>query len=493
MRKIVIDPITRIEGHMAIEAIVDNGIVREAKSVGTLFRGFEIILKGRDPRDASRITQRICGVCPACHSKASAMNLDSAFGLTNKIPENGRIIRNLILGANFLQSHILHFYHLAALDYVDAKEVVGEVAPFVPRYEGDYRLPSSVNKDAVNHYLTALNIRRKSQEMLAIFGGKMPHNIGIVAGGVTEKPTEDKITNFLWRLNEIREFIDNVYIPDVIAVARVYDDYFAIGDGCSNFLTYGGFELADGMLFESGLVTDKLELSSFIPDNITEDVKGSWYADSTSNKNPAQGETNPEPEKKHGYSFIKSPRYNGKVCEVGPLARMAVNYVKGNVKIKGMIDQLLAEFGAKPNVLFSVLGRHAARALECKLIADTMADWLMELKPGEPTMVEYEIPSESEGAGLTTAPRGAVGHWIKIKDKKIDRYQVITPTSWNASPKDDSDQPGPIEQTIIGTKIKDVENPFEIVRIVRSFDPCLACAVHLITAKGKKLGEFKIV
>jgi len=493
MRKIVIDPITRIEGHMAIEAMVDDGVVKEAKSAGTLFRGFEIILKGRDPRDANRLTQRICGVCPACHAKASAMNLDSAFGISDKIPDNGRIIRNLILGANFLQSHILHFYHLAALDYVDAKEAVGELAPFVPRYEGDYRLPSSVNKEAVSHYLTALNMRRKSHEMLAIFGGKMPHNIGIVAGGVTEKPTEDKITNFLWRLNEIREFIDNAYIPDVIAVARIYEDYFTIGGGCKNLLTYGGFELADGMLFESGLVTEKLESSNFIPDNITEDVKGSWFAEATSGKKPAQGETNPEPEKKQGYSFIKSPRYDGNVYEVGPLARMAVNYVLGNEKIKTMIDQVLAEFSATPDVLFSVLGRHAARALECKLIADAMADWLMELKPGEPTLVEYEIPSEFEGAGLTTAPRGAVGHWIKIKDKKIDRYQVITPTAWNASPKDDRDQPGPIEQTLIGTKIRDEENPFEIVRIVRSFDPCLACAVHLVTARGKRLGEFKIV
>ncbi len=493
MRKIIIDPITRIEGHMAIEAIVDNGIVKEVKSAGTLFRGFEIILKGRDPRDASQFTQRICGVCPACHAQASAMNLDSAFGITDKIPDNGRIIRNLILGSNFLQSHILHFYHLAALDYVDAKESVGELAPFVPRYEGDYRLPADANRGAVNHYLTALNIRRQAHEMLAIFGGKMPHNIGVIAGGVTEKPTEDKITNFLWRLNEIREFINNAYIPDVIAVAKTYQDYFGIGVGCKNLLDYGGFELADGMLLESGTVSAKLEWNRFIPDNITEDVKNSWFVDSTSGRNPSEGETNPLLENKKGYSFIKSPRYKNEVYEVGPLARMLINYVKGDAKVKGLIDSILSEFDAKPDVLFSVLGRHAARAVECKVVADAMADWILELKPGEPTSVEYEIPSESEGAGLTSAPRGAVGHWIKIKDKKIERYQVITPTSWNASPKDDRDQPGPMEQTLLGTKIKDEENPFEIVRIVRSFDPCLACAVHLITAKGKKLGEFKIV
>ena len=493
MNKIVIDPITRIEGHMAVEVMVDEGIVKEAKSAGTLFRGFELILEGRDPRDANRLTQGICGVCPAVHHKGSAMCLDSAFNINDKIPDNGRIIRNLILGSNFLQSHILHFYHLTALDYVDVKETVGELHPFMPRYEGDYRLPNEINQQAVNHYLTALDIRRKSHEMLALFGGKMPHNIGIVPGGVTEKPTEDKITNFLWRLNEIREFIDNSYIPDVIAVAKVYSDYFGIGKGCGNLLDYGGFELADGMLFKSGIVSDKLELNEFTADNITEDVKYSWYVDSTSGKNPKKGETSPELEKKQGYSFLKSPRYESKVYEVGPLARMVVNYARGDEKVKSLINNLLAEFNAGPDVLFSVLGRHAARALECKIVADAMADWVLELKPDEPVIVEYEIPQESEGAGLTAAPRGALGHWISIKDKKIQLYQVVTPTAWNASPKDDMDQPGPIEQALIGTKIKDEENPFEIVRIVRSFDPCIACSVHLITAKRGELGVFKVV
>jgi len=493
MSKIVIDPITRIEGHMAVEVMVDEGIVKEAKSAGTLFRGFELILEGRDPRDANRLTQRICGVCPASHATASAMCLDSAFNINDKIPDNGRIIRNLILGSNFLQSHILHFYHLAAFDYVDVKKTVGELSPFVPCYEGDYRLPNEINQQAVNHYLKALDIRRKSHEMLALFGGKMPHNIGIVPGGVTEKPTEDKITNFLWRLNEIREFIDNSYIPDVIAVAKVYSDYFGIGKGCGNLLDYGGFELANGMFFKSGIVSEKMELNEFRADNITEDVKHSWYADSTSGKNPQQGDTSPEPEKKHGYSFLKSPRYESKVYEVGPLARMVVNYAQGNEKVKSLINHLLTEFSAEPDVLFSVLGRHAARALECKIVADAMADWVLELKPGEPLIVEYEIPHESEGAGLTVAPRGALGHWISIKNKKIQLYQVVTPTAWNASPKDDRDQPGPIEQALIGTKIKDEENPFEIVRIVRSFDPCLACSVHLITAKREKVGVFKIV
>ena len=493
VKTIKIDPITRIEGHMAIEAVIDNGVVKEANSAGTLFRGFEIILQGRDPRDANRLTQRICGVCPTAHATASALCLDEAFGLTDKIPNNAKLIRNLIFGSNFLQSHVLHFYHLAALDYVDAAGAIGDVAPFVPRYEGDYRVTGEANAELVNHYVRALDIRRKCQEMLSIFGGKMPHNVGIVPGGVTEQLTEDKITNFLWRLNEIRDFIDNTYVPDVIAVAKVYDDYFGIGPGCKRLLSYGGFDLPAGKLFKSGVVSPDLQSESFAKENITEDVKHSWYADSSSGKNPAQGETKPELKKKEAYSFLKSPRYKGQVCEVGPLARMVNNYVQGAAKVKELVDSVLGEFNAGIDALYSVLGRHAARAVEAKLVGDSMVGWLQQLKPGEPTIVESQIPEQGEGAGLTEAPRGAVGHWITIKDEKIDRYQVIAPTAWNASPKDDKDQPGAVEQAIIGTKVKDKDNPFELVRIVRAFDPCLACSVHLLDARGSELGVFRVV
>jgi len=492
-KTIKIDPITRIEGHMAIEAVVDDGVVKEAKSAGTLFRGFEIILQGRDPRDANRLTQRICGVCPTAHATASALCIDDAFGLTDRIPDNAKLIRALIFGANFLQSHILHFYHLAALDYVDAVGALGELSPFVPRYEGDYRISGKANAELVNHYVRALDIRRKCQEMLSIFGGRMPHSVGIVPGGVTEKPTEDKITNFLWRLNEIRDFVDNVYIPDVIAVAKTYDDYFGIGKGCGKVLTYGGFDLPTGKFFKAGVVSQDLKLEPFARENITEDLKHSWYADPGSGKNPAQGRTEPELGKKGAYSFIKSPRYNRQVVELGPLARMVSNYVQADAKVKELVDSLLAQFSAGADALFSVLGRHAARALEAKLVADAMVDWLCALKPAEPVIVEHEIPAEAVGAGLTEAPRGSVGHWMTIKDKKIERYQVITPTAWNASPKDDKDQPGAVEQALIGTKVKDRDNPFELVRIVRSFDPCLACSVHLLDAKKNALGVFKVV
>jgi len=491
--KIKIDPITRIEGHMAIEAVIDDGVVKEARSAGTLFRGFEIILQGRDPRDANRLTQRICGVCPTSHAMASALCIDNAFGLTDKISDNAKLIRCLMLGANFLQSHILHFYHLAALDYVDAVGAVGNLAPFVPRYEGDYRVSGEANAELVNHYIRALDIRRKCQEVLSIFGGKMPHNVGIVPGGVTEHPTEDKITNFLWRLNEIRDFVDNTYIPDVIAVAKAYSDYFDIGKGCKRLVAYGGFDLPTGKLFKSGVVSPDLQPEPFAKENITEDLKHSWYVDSDSGKNPAQGETKPQPKKKQGYSFIKSPRYKGEVCELGPLARMVSNYVQADAKVKELVDSLLVQAGAGVDALFSVLGRHAARALEAKFVVDAMVDWLQALKPDEPIIVENQIPDKSEGVGLTEAPRGALGHWMTIKDKKIDRYQVITPTAWNASPKDDKDQPGAVEQALIGTKVKDEDNPFELVRIVRAFDPCLACSVHLLDAKGSELGIFRAV
>ncbi|MBN2119791.1 MAG: nickel-dependent hydrogenase large subunit [Candidatus Omnitrophica bacterium] len=487
------DPITRIEGHLGIEVTVDKNVIKEAKSSGTLFRGFELILKKRDPRDANRLSQRVCGVCPAVHAKASALCLDDAFGLSGKITQNAKIIRNLILGSNFLQSHILHFYHLAALDYVDAKKAVGDIAPFTPRYEGDYRLDNKINQQATAHYMQALDIRRKSHEMLAIFGGKMPHNVGIIPGGVTEKPTEDKITNFLWRLNEIREFIDNCYIPDVIAVAKTYGDYLKIGKGCGNLLDYGGFEINANTFFKPGVVSAGLELSELNAEKITEDVKYSWFSDQTTGLHPSRSETVPQTEKKDAYSFIKSPRYDGKVVETGPLARMVIGYLQDKPQIKNQIDSLLSELDIAAQDLFSVMGRHAARAIEAKLVADTMAEWIVKLNPDEKVFSGYQLPETAQGTGLTAAPRGSLGHWISIKDSKIERYQIISPTSWNASPKDDKGNPGPIEQALIGTEIRDKENPFEVVRIIRTFDPCLACSMQLITPKGKKIGEFEVV
>ncbi|MBA7711829.1 Periplasmic [NiFe] hydrogenase large subunit [subsurface metagenome] len=376
----------------------------------------------------------------------------------------------------------------------------GELGPFFPRYEGDYRFPDEVDQQLVAHYVEALIMRRKGQEMLSIFGGKMPHNVGIVPGGVTEVPTVDKIASFLWRLNELRDFIDNVYLPDVLTVAEAYSDYFEIGKGCGNFISYGAYEL-DGKeadltkrerLFRPGTISTDLKPDKLDPNKISEEVKNSWYASSTTGKNPAQGETQPDTSKAEAYSWIKSPRYDGKVYEAGPLSRVLVTYASGEPTLKALVDSTLARFSASPSALFSVLGRHAARALETKFIADSMPGWLLQIKPGEPVYIDYTMPEEAQGMGLTEAARGALGHWIEIKEGKIANYQVITPTSWNASPADDKNQPGPIEQALVGTKIRDEANPFEVVRIVRSFDPCLACAVHLITPKGRSLGEFRV-
>jgi hydrogenase large subunit len=518
LSKIVVDPVTRLEGHYKVEVVTDKGMVKEAHSSGMMFRGLEIILRGRDPRDAQMYTQRICGVCPTSHSMAATLNLDSAFGLADKIPDNGRILRNLILGAAHVSDHILHFYHLAALDYVDVTKVLkyegndsalnsikefakrGELAPFVPRYEGDYRLPDKVNIGALAHYVQALEMRRKGQEMLVIFGGKMPHNMATVPGGVTTTVTVDKIVSFLWMLNELRDFVDNVYIPDVLAVAEAYSDYFEIGAGCGNLLSYGSFDL-DGTnpdytkrqrLMKQGTISTDLKPGVLDPNKIMEYVKHSWYADSSTGKHPSKGMTEPELGKKGAYSWVKAPRYDGKVYEVGPLARIAVTYAGGEPTVKKLVDSVLSKFKASPKALFSVLGRHAARALYTKFLADTMPGWLLQLKPGEPAYVDYAIPDEAFGMGLIDGARGALGHWIEIKDKKIANYQCVVPSTWNMSPKDDNGQPGPVEQALIGTKIKDENNPFEIGRIIRSFDPCLACAIHVITPKGRTLGIYKV-
>lgn len=517
MHEIVIDPVTRIEGHLKISALTENGQVKEARCSGLLYRGFEEILRGRDPRDAQRITQRICGVCPTAHAMASSLNLDDAFGITESVPDNGRIMRNLILGSNFIQSHILHFYHLAALDYVDITAAAdymgsdrylrqvsdfikeGQLSPFLPRYEGDYRLTKEANQAAITHYVEALNKRREAQEMLAIFGGKMPHSMGIFPGGALEQVTISKIAAFRWRLTRLQDFINNSYLPDVLGVASAYPDYFEIGQGCKRYLAYGCWDMNNepsvtsrNRIFPHGSLDGQtLTYEPLEPSRITEQVKNSWYK-SGSNLYPGKGETETDPHKPGAYSFLKSPRYGGEVFEVGPLARVLVAYAKGNKQIKTLVDSVLSELGADVTALFSVLGRHAARAIETKVVADAMADWILELKPGEPTCAEYELPESGTGMGITEAPRGALGHWIVIENGIIKNYQAVVPTTWNCSPRDDQDQPGACEQALEGTPIKDVENPFELVRIVRSFDPCLACSIHMVTSTLDQIGQFRV-
>ncbi|MGB9792035.1 MAG: nickel-dependent hydrogenase large subunit [Thermacetogeniaceae bacterium] len=473
MPKVIVDPVTRIEGHLKIEVEVEGGKVVEARSSGTLFRGIELILRGQDPRDAQEIVQRICGVCPIGHATAATLALDDAFGI--KPPHNGRIIRNLILGSNYIQSHILHFYHLAALDYVKGPD---NIPPLAPRYEGDYRLPDAVNNAAVNHYLQALEMRKKAHEMLAIFGGRAPGQRAIVPGGVTETVDAEKIVHFKYRLAELIDFIDNVYVPDVLAIAEAYSDWFEIGKGCKNLLAYGAFPIDDdgNLFFKRGVYTEGVE-GELDPGKITEEVKYSWYNDDTGGTKPTESVITPEPNKAGAYSWLKAPRYDGKVHEVGPLARM---WISKDPKVRSLGDKA-----------FSVMGRHAARALECQKLAHAMAEWVMQLEPGKPTCTPHRVPNTADGMGLTEAARGALGHWIKIEAGRIAKYNAVVPTTWNGGPRDSKGQPGPIEQALVGTPVKDPNNPIEIVRVVRSFDPCIACAVHIITP-GRDVRSFRV-
>jgi len=518
-RTVTIDPITRIEGHLKVEVVVEDGEVKEARCSGQLFRGFELILLNRDPRDAALLCQRVCGVCPVAHAMASALSLEAAFGVDGCIPDNGRVMRNLIFGSNFIQSHILHFYHLAALDFVDITAAAeyegldgslgslrdfisrGELAPFMPRYEGDYRLPRKVNQQAAAHYVRALEARRLAHEMCAVFGGKMPHQVGIVVGGCTEIPTADKVAAFLSMLAELQRFIDEVYVPDVLTIAEAYGDYFEIGGGVRRWLAYGAFDLETAerdllkrkRFLPAGRVGADLKWEPVDAGRIAEHLKHSWYDEATSGRPPQEAATVPAPEKESGYSWIKAPRYGGKAYEVGPLARALVAYAQGEPAVRQEVGGLLSRFKAEPEALFSVLGRHAARALEARRLAKAMADWAMALKPGEPVCEWSRPPETGAGMGLTDAPRGALGHWAEVRDHRLSHYQLVVPTTWNASPHDDQGQPGPIEQALIGTRIKDPANPFEVVRIVRSFDPCLACSVHLLTPKGGETARWRVL
>jgi Ni,Fe-hydrogenase I large subunit len=423
-------------------------------------------------------------------------------------------LRNLIFAANYIQSHILHFYHLAALDYVDITAILnykgndpglkkvkawaeaeagrlqnnvpGALGPFMPRYKGDYIPYDDINIGAIANYLQALKMRRMAHEMVAIFGGKMPHVITVMPGGVTEKITVEKIASYLWRLRELQSFIDNVYIPDVITVAKAYSQYFGIGKGYGNLLAYGFMPLnAEGSkkLIPGGVYTDG-QVSSLDQKKIAEYVKFSRY-NSGSGLHPSEGETEPDAFKSGAYSWVKAPRYEDKPHEVGPLARIGVAYLtKSNQQVVDMVNSTLKLFDADASVLFSTLGRHAARALECKLVADTALGWLLQLDPKKPVHTPYEVPKDAEGMGMTEAPRGALGHWIKIEGRKIARYQCVVPSTWNCCPRDDMGQRGPLEESLVGTPIANPDYPIEAVRVVRSFDPCLACAIHVVTPKG---------
>lgn len=513
---VTIDPVTRIEGHLRIDVEVENGVVKDAWSSGTMFRGIEMLLKGKHPWDAQQVTERICGVCPMIHGTVASYNIEDAMGV--KLPDNARLIRNLSLGANFIQSHILHFYHLAALDYVDVAAVTqypgsnpalralkdkinalvtaNDVYPFLPRYESpDYVSDPELATVLVSHYVEALEMRKLAQELIAIYYGRMPSFVGTVPGGVTAHPTLNNMAAYKSRLDQLRTWIDNVYIEDIKTVAGVaaYAPFLTAGDSGGNYMSYGVFDLDQSgkdKFIPSGVIenNDVMGVKELNEEEITESVKHSWYTKACEGKHPQNGMTEPDVGKEGAYSFLKAPRYSELPMEVGPLSRMLV------MKPDMMMD-LAQQLGLLngPELKFGILPRHAARAIECKLIADEMGGWVDQLKPGDPIFDKKDIPGSAQGQGMIEGPRGSLGHWIDIKGKKINNYQCVVPTTWNASPRDKSDVRGPIETSLIGIPVPDVDNPINVVRCVRSFDPCLACAIHVIHPEHNGVKEFRVV
>ncbi|MEJ5365958.1 MAG: nickel-dependent hydrogenase large subunit [Desulfosoma sp.] len=544
-QRIVVDPITRIEGHLRIEVEVANGKVTNAWSSSTLFRGLEIILKGRDPRDAWLFTQRACGVCTYVHGLASIRCVDHAVGVT--IPDNARLIRNLLMGAQFLHDHIVHFYHLHALDWVDvvsalkadpvkASKIANDVSPAPKNGPGDfkavqarlkkfvdsgqlglfangywghpaYKLPPEVNLIAAAHYLEALRQQARTARMHAIFGAKNPHLQSLVVGGVScaADLNPDRISEFLYLWKETMDFVNNVYIPDLLAVAGFYKDWGSIG-GTTNFLAYGEFPQSakepESLFFPRGAIFKRnlAKVENVDPAKITEHVKHSWY-EGDGALNPAQGETKPKFSKldtNGEYSWMKAPRYNGEPMEVGPLARVLVAYAKGHEPTKKAVDGVLKKLAIPKEALFSTLGRTAARAIETQIIGEAMEGWIMQLvenlKKGDTKTFEpYQMPDSAQGMGLNDVPRGALGHWIEIKEKKIANYQLVVPSTWNLGPRCAANKPGPVEEALIGTPVADPKRPVEILRTVHSFDPCIACGVHVIDPQSNQVYKFRVV
>ena len=470
---IAIDPVTRIEGHLKAEVVVENGKVVDARLTGGMYRGFESILHGRHPRDAVQIVQRICGVCPTAHATASSMALEKVCG--TRVPANGRITRNLTLGANYLQSHLLHFYHLAGQDFIQGPNV----APFTPRYaRPDLRLPPAINAEGVDQYLQALEVRQVCHEMVALFGGRMPHVHGILAGGAAEIPSREKILEYAARFKKVRAFVEEKYLPVVYLVGSQYKDLATFGQGYRNALCVGVFPLDDEggkMLFMPGVYLHGKD-EAFDIAKVTEDVKYSWFDDATSGEKFTRGRNILDVDKAGAYSFGKSPLYKGQPMEVGPLARMWVN----NKPLSPVGQAMLREhFGIDAvnfrdlgeDVAFSLLGRHIARAEETYLMLDVIEGWLREVKAGEETFSTPVIPGSGEGYACTEAPRGSLMHFTKVRGGVIDNYQIMPATLWNTAPRNDKGELGPIEKCLIGVPVPDIENPVNVARLIRAFDP----------------------
>jgi hydrogenase large subunit len=559
MTRVVVDPVTRIEGHLRIEAQVEDGVVKDAWSSSTMFRGIEIILKGRDPRDAWAFAQRICGVCTTVHAITSIRAVENAIGSVP--PPNAELVRNLVMSAQLVQDHVIHFYHLHALDWVDVVSALsadpaktsalaetspryfagvkdridalaksGRLGPFANAYWGHpaYRLPPEANLMAVAHYLEALDWQREFIKIHAILGGKNPHPQSFLVGGmaVPIDPDEQASLNVA-SMEQVRrlirgaqELVAQVYIPDVLAVAPFYADWAGHGATGGNYLVYGEYpETADPTspkLLPGGIIRngDLGKIEPLDPGKITEYVTHSWYdyaGGDDQGVHPSQGETSPHytgPEPPYDllnvegkYSWLKAPRYDGLPMEVGPLARTLMAYGSGRANVKALVDHVLGALGVGPAALHSTLGRIAARAIETKVIVDKMEDWvdglLANMGAGDLRICDNDKwepstwPEDCTGSGFHEAPRGALGHWVHIRKGAIENYQCVVPSTWNAGPRDAGQQRGPYEKAIIGTPIADPEQPLEILRTVHSFDPCMACGVHVVDGRGRSVVEVR--
>jgi hydrogenase large subunit len=569
--RIVVDPITRIEGHLRIEAQMDGNRIARAWSSGTMVRGIEIILRDRDPRDAWAFAQRICGVCTLVHGLASIRAVEDA--LDYRIPPNAQLIRNLMNAAQYVHDHVMHFYHLHALDWVDVVSALeadpkatselaqslsnypksspgyfsdmqkklkgfveaGQLGIFAKAYWGHpaYKLPAEANLMAVSHYLEALTWQRDVARLHAIFGGKNPHP-NFVVGGVPcpidldsdSAINAERLAQVQSIITQMRTFVDQVYVPDTLAIAGFYKEWGGQGEGLGNFLTYGDFP-EKGMddpasyLIPAGAILNRdlstiHEVDMNASDQIQEYIAHSWYDYEAGKElplHPYAGETRlnytgPEPPYEHldvdqSYSWLKSPRWKGHAMEVGPLARVLMLYASGHEQTRELVGMTLNKLDIPVEALFSTLGRTAARTLETKIIGDTMQTWydnlITNIKAGDTKTFNEALwdpsswPREARGVGFMEAPRGGLAHWIVIKDGKISNYQAVVPSTWNAGPRDVNGQPGAYEAALADNHVlHDPQQPIEILRTIHSFDPCIACAVHVTDPQGKELVRVKV-
>ncbi|MCV6608830.1 MAG: nickel-dependent hydrogenase large subunit [Campylobacterales bacterium] len=556
LKKIVIDPVTRIEGHLRVEVEVDeDGVVQESWASGQLFRGIETILKDRDPRDTGLIAQRICGVCTNSHYRASISAVEDAYDI--KIPKNAEIVRNLVTLSLFIQDHLVHYYHLHSLDFVDVVSALGadiskavdvakkyhdkpykcspshleyvkdkltnfvnggRLGMFSKGYWGHkaYRLSPEENLIHMSHYLDALDVQRELSKAVAIFGGKTPHPQHLVVGGVTsvaDMLNPQRVNDFLFIIREVRDFVTRAYLPDTKMIVDVYKDEIKAGIGRANgnFMCSGGYEfLKDETLFESGIIYshDFANIEEFDDKNITEEASRAWYKDEEPTC-PYEETTTPDYTdlnddgtlKTEGkYSWIKAPRYKGQAMEVGPLSRMIVGYVKKSKTIKPFVDKFLQETSLDLIDLSTTVGRNGARAIEAEICSDFIFDFVSDLIENikyydEETWTKYnfeDLYTSTKGRGIFEVPRGVLSHFVKIKEAKVENYQAVVPTTWNASPKDSQGKRGAYEEALIGLKLENPSSPLEVLRVIHSFDPCIACAVHIVDTKGKQLAHYKI-